>query len=162
MSKLFPFWYLKYVPYICPSGEQVGNGGFEDANLVPWISDYASPYTPVFTPNCHSGILAITNNLFFNTYWLFSVSQTLDNIPAECISEISFWYYQYVYANRARLRVTYTDDTYTQVLSPTVGSWAQMLLTPTAEKIIKKITAYCTGGHTIIDDVSLIGTGLAL
>lgn len=163
-AKLFPFWYLKKPIQYCPSGEQVINGGFEN-DLADWEQYYAPPLTAqITTSKVHSGLKAVTGPPSGLNTDPFGVKQSIDNIQTYCISEISCWYFQTYYGTMGRLRVTYTDDTSTEVTCTGNGQWYKKTLTPLADKVIKSISArlIATVFDFVFDDISIIGNGLPL
>lgn len=140
----------------CPSGEQIVNGGFEDA-LNHW--DY---FLAWLYGHGHSGVEAC--ELYYIDGW---IEQTLETeIAVNCVDIFECWVHPAGTVedpNNFRLIVTYTDDsTSTHVFDDLVFSveWQHLNLKPylTSGKTIQKIKFIEESGtsYIAVDDVSLI------
>jgi len=158
MAKMHPFWWFKAPPISCPSGEQIINGGFETGDLTGWEGGFNIGVNGIFA---HSG----------NYYaWLDTGNwawQTLaEAILVECIASFTLWLKcPDPYNQPARITITYSDDTTTEIDVATSSSWTEFNLLPylVAGKSVKTLTILCKDEppyQTLsVDDVSLIGTG---
>jgi len=141
---------------VCPSGEQITNGGFETGDLSGWSYSDAS----VVTDSPHSG----TYHLRFDNPagW---IEQNISNVPVSCVKKFSFWYKrsQSWATTILRIYITYTDNTFTEVVIGGAGSpvnYEEVDLLPELEsgKVIKKLRIEQDpfGDWTAdIDDISL-------
>jgi hypothetical protein len=137
---------------ICPSGEQIVNGGFETGDFTGWV--------------CNDGVVT-TDNPHSGTYCAQvypsgprQLNQTLSSpILVGCISSFNFWRRN---SQSAYVRVVYSDGTNTGWITlPDVTPWTDFDLMPylTSGKYVSEIN-FLNGyvGSLYIDDVSLIGT----
>jgi len=151
LAKMQPFWYFNPPIPICPSGEQIVNGGFETGNFTGW--------TVVGAPIVQSGI--VHSGSYAARLALDAIYQSLGGITVACLATAELWYYKYVI-----VRITFTDDTTWTKVAQNVGfQWAELDLLPTlqgtyGDKAINTVMIYEDGGvYIFVDDVSFMGKG---
>lgn len=144
---------------VCPSGEQITNGGFETGDFTGWTKTGDCPgKCQIRSLHPHSG----SYEAFIQYDWGCGcgIEQTLANeTPVECVSAFSVWLYRLA-GGAIYILVTYTDDS-TTFISQDYGAfvWNQldMLSDLTVGKTIKSIRfyRYTDGNVWYIDDVTL-------
>jgi len=150
---------------VCPSGEQITNGGFETGDFTGWTQSGFS----IVSWGAHSG----TYRAWVETLNTPYLSQDLANpVPQACLtvsSVVSLWY-KGSYDECAELgtivraRIVYTDDPETVVEHETTlaehGIWVEIDLKPYVQsgKTVKRLRIEVddngTGAYTSVDDIS--------
>lgn len=160
--KLHPFWWLVAPEIVCPEGEQIVNGGFEDG-LDDWDAG-VNAYTTTIYKRSGNRSLGLTAYSDPNLAW---VKQTLaTSVPVECVDEFKLYCHADWNATEKQLKVTigYTDTSTTEIT---------LTFTATYTWVEKDLKSYLSAGKTVeyvkietlsvmdinVDDVSLIGTG---
>jgi len=170
MAKMQPFWWFLPPVITCPSGEQLGNGGFETGAWAPWTIIQGGPRIVTGVP--HTGIYSC---YFYNNIW-DEIAQTLATpLPVVCVDKFEMWAYLLAVLGThlcsVIVTIYYTDGTTTE------HDFAAFLLANPDVYILCDIKPYLTTGKTIssfrikfsynggardalwVDDVSLTGTG---
>jgi len=143
---------------VCPSGEQIVNGGFETGDFTGWK---ATGSAEIVTDG-HKGSYFAYMSLSYG-----SVEQELPTpISYECIETFELFYQNSgCITPTVEVVITYTDDSATTItIVSQHGDWTKLnikdYLDP--EKTVKKIKVSCIVdgyGSVWLDDVSLIGAG---
>jgi len=140
---------------VCPSGEQIVNGDFENGvtgwnnlNAFPaYLSEaYAhSPTHSVFTYSDGTGFY-----------------QTINNIRVACVQSLTFWAISPYGDGTMQIIIKYSDATETSIEFTHSNTWVQRNVTSQLSlgKVINEVRFTSgTDNPTHIDDASLIGTG---
>ncbi len=122
---------------VCYGAENIQNGDFENGTFSPWT---ASVGTPTMGTIAYSGSFSV--RLEQNE----GIEQTIAEGPIS-VSDIiclEFWAYNDDTNDDVYLRVTYTDDTTTEILFEAGGEWTrcQAASSLTPGKYIKKVEIY--------------------
>jgi hypothetical protein len=152
-----------YAPHMMPS-EKIINGNFE-GGFTGWVT---SDYVYLDTDTYHSPIQSVRFKRI-SDWWegpeLYreSLLQTLGTpVPVSHVSSFKFWYYCPNEDNVAKVLITYSDTTSTNIPLPAALSWTQFDILPylVAGKTIISIEFYQIT-HCLqlnVDDVSLQAT----
>jgi hypothetical protein len=148
---------------VCPSGEQIVNGGFETGDFTGWIQTGNNQEITTFDP--HSGTYCA--NLYrFQTY-IGGIKQELtEPISFNCIDTFEAWFAAgQSSGDYLTIVITYSDDTtteWTEFTGPDVD-WHKIDIKShlDSSKSVKAIEFKMPVGSLDIriDDVSLIGAG---
>jgi hypothetical protein len=154
------------VGLVCPSGEQIVNGGFEKGDFTGWVVSGPASVINYFQ---HSGLYSARAPV--NT--VVSIEQNLlNNVPSECLKPTSIFllwflgFYGCVAGTVLRVYIKYTDATQTIVEHTTTpdesGFWIEINLKPYVEagKTVNSIKIEwgdpsAEGLESFVDDVSL-------
>ncbi len=146
--------YILKKPSVCPSGEQVTNGGFETGDTTGW--DVL--YTIATSDQAHSGTYSA--HFVTEAYIQQSIS-----IPVSCVQSLVLWVLNEFPPQNIEINVTahYTDgtsDIHLFVVSAAIWTQLDMLPYLTAGKVIDYIKVHAPSVPSFwVDDVSLTGTG---
>lgn len=152
---------------VCPSGEQITNGGFETGDFTGWSHDEYN-YAKVVTENPYAGTYHCRID---GAGWI--QQDLLKVVPQECLTATSVFGYYYccerpphygTLTTQWRVTLTYTDETTTTIdYSETWGvdgaftpySFEDLKTYVEAGKTLKTIKFERTGGEEIrIDEVT--------
>lgn len=154
MAKMQPFWWFLAPEVVCPSGEQIINGGFETGDFTGWEATGGSVTDQYARTGTYSAF----------QYQSFLRQTFTTSIPVSCVQSFKF----YVQSPgqgpgvAGDITIHYTDDTTTVIDIECFESWHEYDLT--AQLVAGKTIDYIEfrGGSQWpfwLDDVSLIGTG---
>jgi len=147
---------------VCPSGEQIVNGGFETGDFTGWTLEIDGTYCSVSSTIKHSG--AYSAYIKYNPCLHIggAIKQTFSTaIQGACIESFTLWIYRWS-ADEITIEVGYSDGTVeTWTEKPVSEVWTEVNLKAHLDltKKVSYIQIHATGGTYYVDDISLVVKG---